>query len=223
MFSTFTLAIKFDCIFFTIFQSFYLFVSFILNKLPPLNIRYVSKDVLNHNLVHSSTFNDLKSAKNVVFFSFCILVNMPMGEGLWPTPGYATEVNIVLKYRVSTKSLHSQELHKSTKGTTRVPVISHLGVENYNDSNEKEKANSVNKCFNHHNITGITQVSICNRFCPCSRDSSGGRTKTAWGIKKTKLSNAAMENRASKSTLCIGILPRECSLSNDHKVIGDPK
>ena len=82
MFSIFTLAIKFDCVFLTIFQSFYLFVTFIFNKLAsPLNIQYVSKDVLNHYLVHSSAFNGLKSAKNVVFFSFCILVDMPMGGG----------------------------------------------------------------------------------------------------------------------------------------------
>ena len=94
MFSIFTLAIKFDCIFLTIFQSFHLFVSFIFNKLAsPLNTVYVSKDVLNHYLVHSSAFKGLKSAKNVVFFSFCILVDMPMGGGLQPPrppPGYTT-------------------------------------------------------------------------------------------------------------------------------------
>ena len=39
MFSIFTLAIKFDCLFLTIFQSFHLFVGFIFDKLaPPLNI-----------------------------------------------------------------------------------------------------------------------------------------------------------------------------------------
>ena len=54
MFSIFTLAIKFDCVFLTNFQSFYLFVSFIFNKLAPPQT-YVSKDVLNHYLVHSST------------------------------------------------------------------------------------------------------------------------------------------------------------------------
>ena len=53
MFSIFTLAIKFDCLFFTIFQSFDLFVSFIFDKLA-IPWTYVSKDVLNHNLVHSS-------------------------------------------------------------------------------------------------------------------------------------------------------------------------
>ena len=71
MFRIFTLAIKFDCVFLTIFQSFYLFVSFIFNKLAPPQI-YVSIDVLNHYLVHSSTFTGLESAKNIVFFSFCI-------------------------------------------------------------------------------------------------------------------------------------------------------
>ena len=36
MFSIFTLAIKFDCLFLTIFQSFHLFVSFVFDKLAPL-------------------------------------------------------------------------------------------------------------------------------------------------------------------------------------------
>ena len=53
MFSIFTLAIKFDGLFLTIFQSFHLFVSFVFDKLAPPKI-YVSKDVLNHYLVHSS-------------------------------------------------------------------------------------------------------------------------------------------------------------------------
>ena len=79
IFSIFTLAIKFDCLFLTIFQSFYLFVSSIFDKLAlPLWI-YVAKNVLNHYLLHSSALNSLKSAKNVVFFPFCILVDMPMG------------------------------------------------------------------------------------------------------------------------------------------------
>ena len=74
--SIFTLAIKFDSVFLTIFQSFHLFAGFIFNKLVPPK-RF--KSVLNHYLVHSSAFNGLKSVENVVFFSFCILVNMPMG------------------------------------------------------------------------------------------------------------------------------------------------
>ena len=52
MFSIFTLAIKFDCLFFTIFQSFHLFVGFIFDKLASSPWTYVSKDVLNHYLVH---------------------------------------------------------------------------------------------------------------------------------------------------------------------------
>ena len=67
MFSIFSLAIKFDSVFLTIFQSFHFFVSFIFKKTAPLEI-YVSKDVLNHYFVLSSAFNGLKSAKNVVFF-----------------------------------------------------------------------------------------------------------------------------------------------------------
>ena len=84
MFSIFTLAIKFDCLFLIIFQSFHLHVSFVFDKLAsPLWI-HVSKDGLNHYLVHSSAQNSLKSAKNVVFFSFCILVDIPMGAvALW--------------------------------------------------------------------------------------------------------------------------------------------
>ena len=35
MFSIFTLAIKFDCLFLTIFQSFHLFFGFIFDKLAP--------------------------------------------------------------------------------------------------------------------------------------------------------------------------------------------
>ena len=54
MFSIFALAIKFACLSLTIFQSFHLFVSFIFDKLDPPPLIYVSKNVLNHYLVHSS-------------------------------------------------------------------------------------------------------------------------------------------------------------------------
>ena len=57
MFSIITLAIKFDCLFLTIYQRFHLFVGIIFDKLappPPPPRTYVSKDVLNHYLVHSS-------------------------------------------------------------------------------------------------------------------------------------------------------------------------
>ena len=47
---------------------------------------YVLKDVLNYYLVHSSAFNCLKRATNVVFFSFCVLVDMPMGGGAIAPP-----------------------------------------------------------------------------------------------------------------------------------------
>ena len=48
----FTLAIKFDCLFLTIFQSSHLFVGFISDKLAPPEHMF-PKDVLNHYLVHS--------------------------------------------------------------------------------------------------------------------------------------------------------------------------
>ena len=34
----------------------------------------------------------------------------------------------------------------------------------------------INKHVDNHNTTGIAQVSIRDRFRPCSKDSSGGRT-----------------------------------------------
>ena len=55
MYSIFILAIKFDGLFLAIFQSFHWFVGLIFDKLaPPPNILYVSKDALNHFVVHSS-------------------------------------------------------------------------------------------------------------------------------------------------------------------------
>ena len=86
MFSIFTLAIKFDSLFLAIFQSFYSFVSCIFDKLasPPLNI--CLKNVLNHYLAHSSAYNSLRSDKNVFFFLFCILVDMPMRGGAAAPP-----------------------------------------------------------------------------------------------------------------------------------------
>ena len=80
MFGVFTLAIKFDCLFLGIFQSFHSLVTFIFDKLPPPPI-YVSKDALDYFLANSSTKNSLRRAKNVVFFLFSILVHRPMGEG----------------------------------------------------------------------------------------------------------------------------------------------
>ena len=54
---------------------------------------YVLKDLLNHYFVRSSAFNSLKSAKNVMFFSFCIFVDMPMGGGSYNAPpGYAIAI-----------------------------------------------------------------------------------------------------------------------------------
>ena len=97
MFSLFALAIKFDCLFLNIFQSFYLFVSSIFDKLapPPLNICFKKcfKSLFSP-LQCIKQFIVFVESKNVVFFSFCILVDMPMGgRGYSPPPpssGYAT-------------------------------------------------------------------------------------------------------------------------------------
>ena len=71
--------IKFDCLFLAIFHRFNSFVSFIFDKLAPWI--YGSKDALNHVLVHSSPKTSLRSAKHVVFFLICILVDRPMNGG----------------------------------------------------------------------------------------------------------------------------------------------
>ena len=47
---------------------------------------YGSKDALNHVLVHSSPKTSLRSAKNVVFFLFCILVDRPIEGGTKAPP-----------------------------------------------------------------------------------------------------------------------------------------
>ena len=59
----------------------------IFDKLAPL---YVSKDALDHLLVHSRSKHCLRKAKNLVFSLFCILVDIPKG-GLQPPffSGYA--------------------------------------------------------------------------------------------------------------------------------------
>ena len=62
-------------------------MSNIFDKLAPL---YVSKDALDHLLVHSRSKHCLRKTKNLVFSLFCILVDIPKG-GLQPPlfPGYA--------------------------------------------------------------------------------------------------------------------------------------
>ena len=82
-FSIFTLAVKFDCLFLVIFQSFHVAVSFIFDKLAPSPPEYMFRKMFYIPiLIHSSALNSLKRAKSVVFVLFCILVDMPMGGGL---------------------------------------------------------------------------------------------------------------------------------------------
>ena len=51
---------------------------------------YLQKNVLHQYLVQSNAYNSLKSAKNVFFFLFCILVDMSMGGYLPTAPTLAT-------------------------------------------------------------------------------------------------------------------------------------
>ena len=52
---------------------------------------YVSKDALNHFLVHSSAKSSLRRAKNVLFVLFSILVDRIMEEAIAPpAPPLAT-------------------------------------------------------------------------------------------------------------------------------------
>ena len=81
-------------------------------------------------------------------------------------------------------------LHKTTK-TTWVPDTTHLQAGNYSDSNEKERTTSVIKHINDHNVTGITQVSIRDRFRPCSRTRHAEEQKQHGA--STKKPNSAMQ------------------------------
>ena len=67
------------------------------------------KNVLNHYLVYFSAFNGLKSAKNVMLFSFCIWVNMPMG-GLQPPCPFPMATLLAALYQINivhTKNCYS--------------------------------------------------------------------------------------------------------------------
>ena len=98
LFSIFTLAIKFDCLFLTIYQRFHLFVGFIFVKLaPPIDICF--KRCFKSLSSQLQCIKQSQSAKNIVFFPFRILVDMSMGGGgggggaIAPPhepPGYAT-------------------------------------------------------------------------------------------------------------------------------------
>ena len=90
MLSIFQRAIKFDYQFLAIFQSFFFwFMTSIFDQLG-LPIINVSKYALNRFLILSSAKNSLKSAKNVEFTLFSILVGRPMGMGGATANGYAT-------------------------------------------------------------------------------------------------------------------------------------
>ena len=84
VFSISTLAIKFDCLFLTIYQRFHLFVGFIFDKLAPLDICF--KRCFKSLSSPLQSIKQPQSAKNVVFFLFCILVDMSMGGGGYSPP-----------------------------------------------------------------------------------------------------------------------------------------
>ena len=72
------------------FSNFLLIFEFYFWQISPPPSEYVSKNDLNYSLVHTSAKYSLKSAKNVVFPSYCILVNRSMdggrGGGALPRP-----------------------------------------------------------------------------------------------------------------------------------------
>ena len=59
------------------FSKFLLICDLTFDKLALPSWIYVLKDALNHFLVHSSAKNNLRRARNVLFFLFCILVDRP--------------------------------------------------------------------------------------------------------------------------------------------------
>ena len=91
MFNIFTLTIKFDCIFFAIFQSFYWFVNIIFDKLAPFpNICF--------KICFESLFSPFQCKKSVSevlktwYFPYSAFwLASQLGGGTAFFPGYATE------------------------------------------------------------------------------------------------------------------------------------
>ena len=95
MFSIFTLAIKFDCLFLTIDQRFHLFVGFIFVKLAPPPRDICFKRCFKSLSSPLQCIKQSESAKNVVFFPSAFWSTCQWGrrEGYSPPappPGYAT-------------------------------------------------------------------------------------------------------------------------------------
>ena len=101
--------------------------------------------------------------------------------------------------------------YTTTKGTTRVPETSHLWAGNHSESIKKEKAGKKNNVDqqacpwsqHHKNCTSEHPRPVSSLLKGLIRRNNN---------EKTKLSNAATENRAYKPTSWIGITPSECSL-----------
>ena len=84
MFSIFTLAIKLDCLFLTINQRFHLFVGLIFDKLAPPG--HMFQKMFKSLSSPLQCIKQSQSAKNVVFCTFCILVDMLTGRGAIAPP-----------------------------------------------------------------------------------------------------------------------------------------
>ena len=121
MLSIFTPAIKFDCLFLAIFKNFYWFVSFIFDKIAfHLNICFKRCFKSLFSPFQCNKKNSLRSAENVIFSFFCILVDRPIGGYYAPCPppgGYATNHCIASqKY-----SFYSTEI--SVKSTINTLIV----------------------------------------------------------------------------------------------------
>ena len=99
MISIFTLAIEFDCLFLAIFQSFHVFVSFIFDKLAPLNICF--------KRCFKSLFDSISEHKTVSLvpktwnFSYSAFWSTCQWGAIAPPPlGYATDCREVPRYRL---------------------------------------------------------------------------------------------------------------------------
>ena len=91
-----------------------------------------------------------------------------------------------------------------------------MSLHQFNLSFEKEKTTSIDKYIDDHNITGIASEHP-RLVSSLLKGLIGRKEKNGLGHQReTKLSKAATENRACKSTLCIGIPLSECSLSSEH-------
>ena len=85
MFSIFTFAIKFDCVFLTIFQSFHLFVGFIFDKLAPFPLNICFKRCFKSLFSPLQCIKQSQSAKKRNVFPI-LHFGRHINRGLLPPP-----------------------------------------------------------------------------------------------------------------------------------------